>query len=132
MMPADPERKSTASDEWEAWREALAKALQGQYGSAKTWATVSEQARDGWRRDAADIMASLPDVPVDQRVVVAAFHHGAEEALDFAWSAIHVLRFAAEHNEIGGPDDFYNGIVKARVEIDKLRREYQRQWDEAH
>jgi hypothetical protein len=58
MMPADPEHKSNAHEQW---REALAILLQGQYGSAKTWLTVSEQARDGWRSDAAEIMESLPD-----------------------------------------------------------------------
>lgn len=58
MSIVSPEPDSNPLD---AWREALAIALQGQYGSAKTWNTVSEQARDGWRVDAAEIMASLPD-----------------------------------------------------------------------
>lgn len=48
----------------DAWREQLAIALQGQYGTAKPWRTLSEQARDGWRADAANIMASLPDAPL--------------------------------------------------------------------
>ena len=45
----------------DAWREVLAIALQGQYGGAKPWARLDETARDAWRRDAADVMASLPD-----------------------------------------------------------------------
>jgi hypothetical protein len=48
---------------WDAWREALAIALQRQYGTARTWDTVSEIARNGWRNDAAEIMASLPYPP---------------------------------------------------------------------
>lgn len=56
IVPPEPD-----SNPLDAWREALAVALQGQYGYAKPWSRLDEVARDAWRRDAQDVMESLPE-----------------------------------------------------------------------
>jgi hypothetical protein len=84
--------------------------------------TVTDEDRE-WARKATDRVA-WEDVIEGVASTLAAVRDMARlEALTEARWAVHNRRFDHDHGETGGPDNFYNGVIKAERVIVRLIEE---------